>query len=160
MLATYDDAQNTEFWAGLRDRHAHPAFQNEGTAGEEVATDIDGWQAFEAPQPMVEEVHRQLMELHGVRFAPQPYAAAYRDWSEDPFGGAVHLWKIHEKSWKVIPKMIQPVGSLDVYVCGEAYSNAQTWVEGALETAELILQGKFGLAKPPWLYEQVMESGS
>jgi monoamine oxidase len=109
---------------------------------------------------MVEEVHRQLMELHGVRFAPQPYAAAYRDWSEDPFGGAVHLWKIHEKSWKVIPKMIQPVGSLDVYVCGEAYSNAQTWVEGALETAELILQGKFGLAKPPWLYEQVMESGS
>jgi len=32
------------------------------------------------------------------------------------------------------------VPSLDVYVCGEAYSTAQAWVEGALETAEVVVQ--------------------
>ena len=30
----------------------------------------------------------------------------------------------------------------------EAYSNGQGWVEGALETAELVLQHKFGLSSP------------
>ncbi len=146
LLATYDDAQNTEFWAGYRNRFEHPPYPNEGT------TDDSNWTDHQAPKAMVEEAHRQLMELHGVRYAPAPYAAAFRDWHEDPYGGGVHLWKIHQKSWNVIPRMIQPVPSVEVYVCGEAYSGTQTWVEGALETAELILQDKFGLPKPPWVY--------
>jgi monoamine oxidase len=153
MLASYDDALNTEFWAGYRNRHEHPKFQNESDSPDE------NWQNHAAPKGMVEEVHRQLMELHGVKFAPPPFAAAYRDWSEDPFGGGVHLWKIHQKSWNVIPKMIQPVDSVEIYVCGEAYSGTQTWVEGALETAEMILQQKFGLPKPDWTYGPGTENG-
>jgi monoamine oxidase len=47
--------------------------------------------------------------------------------------------------------MIKPVPNIPVYVCGEAYSNGQGWVEGALETAELVLQGPFGLSAPAWL---------
>jgi hypothetical protein len=159
LLATYDDAQNTEFWAGLRNRHAHRSFHDEGDASSNQGQDVDPWGDYAAPEPMVDEVHRQLMELHGVKFAPRPYAAAYRDWAEDPYGGGVHLWKIHQKSWKVIPKMIQPVDSVDVFICGEAYSRTQTWAEGALETAEMILQNKFGLAPPPWVYETVTIEG-
>jgi monoamine oxidase len=47
--------------------------------------------------------------------------------------------------------MIKPVPTVPVYVCGEAYSNGQGWVEGALETAELVLQEHFGLGAPAWV---------
>src|SRR5262249_39652835 len=100
---------------------------------------------------MIDEAQRQLKEMHGLRDLPDCYAAVYKDWGDDPFGGGVNFWNIHEKSWQVIPKMIQPVAGVPVYVCGEAYSGSQGWVEGALETAELMLQKHFGLKKPAWV---------
>jgi monoamine oxidase len=154
VLASYDDELNTQFWAGYRDRHVEGVYPNA------IDSSDPRWRDHQAPAGMVEEAHRQLMELHDVKYAPKPYAAAYRDWAEDPFGGAVHLWKIHEKSWEVIPQMIQPDPALDLYICGEAYSQHQTWVEGALETAELVLQKKFGLPQPDWMYERVAIPGS
>ena len=54
------------------------------------------------------------------------------------------------RSSEVIPRMINPAPKLPVYICGEAYSNGQGWVEGALETTELVLQGHFGLTAPAW----------
>ena len=38
-----------------------------------------------------------------------------------------------------------------VFICGEAYSINQGWVEGALQTAELMLEEHFGLKRPSWL---------
>jgi len=35
-----------------------------------------------------------------------------------------------------------------VYICGEAYSDAQGWVEGALQTADIVL-GKLGIPPLP-----------
>jgi monoamine oxidase len=99
---------------------------------------------------MVEEADRQLREMHGVRVSPPPYAAAYIDWGVDPYGGGVNFWNIHARSSQVIPAMINPVHGFPVYVCGEAYSHGQGWVEGALETAEMVLQQHFGLAAPEW----------
>ena len=155
MLASYDDMSNTEFWAGFRDLKRHTAFGGTADAGVGSQTSTDPqWKDHAAPKAMVDEVHRQLMELHDVKYAPEPIGAIYRDWADDPFGGAVHLWNIGEKSWKVVEQMLQPEPSVQVYVCGEAYSRKQTWVEGALETAEMILQQKFGLPKPKWVYEQ------
>jgi hypothetical protein len=148
MLASYDDELNTTFWAGYRSKGADKMYPNEGDAPDER------WWRHRAPHGMVEEAHRQLMELHGVTDAPAPYAAAYRDWAEDPFGGAVHMWKIHQKSWEVSQDIIKPVEKLEVYICGEAYSQNQTWVEGALETAEVVLQDKLRLAAPDWMHER------
>ena len=50
--------------------------------------------------------------------------------------------------------MTQPVDDFPCFVCGEAFSTNQTWVEGALETAEIVLQKRFGLAAPDWLTEE------
>jgi len=36
--------------------------------------------------------------------------------------------------------MTQPIDDLPYYLCGEAYSTMQTWVEGALLTADLVQQ--------------------
>lgn len=140
LLASYDDDLSVSFWAGLRQRGAAqdiwPPANGDGA---------QTWEGHKAPPAMVAEVHRQLVQMHGVAYAPQPYAACYRDWAEDPYGGGVNFWRIHAESWKVIPAIIKPEPELPVYVCGEAYSNEQGWVEGALQTAELMLTREFHL---------------
>jgi monoamine oxidase len=89
--------------------------------------------------------------MHGLSFAPAPYDAAFRDWGDDPFGGGVNFWNIHVNSREAIPRIAKPTEDAPVYICGEAYSSAQGWVEGALETAELVLQDHFHLPAPDWV---------
>jgi monoamine oxidase len=103
---------------------------------------------------MVREVHRQLLEMHGVGNRldiPQPYAAAYRDWSEDPYGGGANYWHLHVNSAQVSREILQPKPPVPVFICGEAYSHNQGWVEGALETADRMLELHFSLSRPAWL---------
>jgi len=107
------------------------------------------WNACEAPAEMVKEMHRQLKEFHGVSEAPEPIEAAFMDWADDPYGGAVHFWNPGYDSTSTLLKIIQPVDDIDCYISGEAYSTGQTWVEGAYQTAELVLR-KFDIPKPEW----------
>lgn len=150
LLATYDDGLNVEFWNGYSNPDHHPPFETleDAVTGEHPGAQT--WRQFKPTAVMVAEADRQLREMHGVRVSPRPYAAAYVDWGTDPYGGGVNFWNIHARSSQVIPQMINPVKDLPVYVCGEAYSNGQGWVEGALETAEMVLQQQFGLTAPEW----------
>jgi monoamine oxidase len=151
VVMVYDDTLNVDFWSGLRDRKRQPPFRGMANLFADAYHGSEHWRDYAAPGPMVSEVQRQLIEMHGLRFAPEPYAAAYIDWGEDPYGGGVNFWNIHEKSWEVIPAIAKPKSDIPVYVTGEAYSNGQGWVEGALETAELVLQTHFHLPPPPWV---------
>ena len=72
------------------------------------------------------------------------------DWSRDPYGGGVHLWNVNVQSEVILDRMTQPVDNFPCYICGEAYSTNQTWAEGALQTAEIVLQKRFGLPKAEW----------
>ena len=58
---------------------------------------------------------------------------------DDPFGGGWNSWNIGVKSWDVKKKVTQPIKGCPLYICGEAYSDAQGWVEGALQTADIVL---------------------
>jgi hypothetical protein len=122
-MASYNDIDSVPFWKGLE---GPPYFE-------------PGPEGYQASQAMVEEVHRQILELHGIRELPRPCAAAYMDWSDDPYGGGWHCWKAGVKYNCIMPQMRHPVRSEKVYICGEAYSANQGWVEGALETAEALL---------------------
>lgn len=172
LLMSYDDLSNVQFWGGLRKlpldgppkRHAPPTplFKQRAVKfallhEHDEPPVVDSWDDHVAPEIMVEEMHRQLVEMHGVKYAPEPYAAAYRDWSDDPFGGGVHLWNIGYRSTDAMNQMTKPRDDFPCYVTGEAYSQGQTWVEGALQTAELVLQRHFGLAPPPWLKKPAPE---
>jgi hypothetical protein len=44
--------------------------------------------------------------------------------------------------------------SIPVHICGESYTNQQGWVEGALTSAEHVVQKYFKLQKPAWLQPQ------
>lgn len=148
LLASYDDDASVGFWAGLRAKHL-PTLQWKAPADAPASNRADDWSHYQAPAAMVEEAHRQLLAMHGLSYAPKPYAAVYKDWMDDPFGGGVHFWRIHAHSTEVIPAMVNPRPGVPVYVCGEAYSREQGWVEGALQTAEIMLQRHFGLQPPP-----------
>ncbi|HEX3867235.1 MAG TPA: NAD(P)/FAD-dependent oxidoreductase [Gemmatimonadaceae bacterium] len=145
LLASYDDENSVSFWAGLRKKSAITEYyQPSAQVADEPAT-AGTWSGHRAPKAMVEEAHRQIVQMHGLSYAPKPYAAAYRDWSEDPFGGGINVWKIYSDSSAVINSIINPRPGTPVYICGEAYSHEQGWVEGALMTTELMLTKCFGL---------------
>jgi monoamine oxidase len=145
LLASYDDENSVSFWAGLRKIRANTEYWRTRTADGNEVTGDDTWSTYRAPRQMVEEAHRQIAQIHGVSYAPEPYAAAYRDWQEDPYGGGINVWKIHANSTAVINAIVNPRPGVPVYICGEAYSHEQGWVEGALQTTELMLTTQFHL---------------
>jgi len=49
-------------------------------------------------------------------------------------------WKPHSNRKKIIPEMIKPIEGENLFICGENYSSHQAWVEGSLETSELVLE--------------------
>jgi monoamine oxidase len=154
LLATYDDSLNVGFWSGFGPAkepmyETRAAVSQENLLAEHPAS--PEWDRNRAPQAAVEEIQRQLKEMHGLRYAPEPYSAAFKNWGEDPYGGGANFWNIHVRSWDIIPQIAHPLSDLPVYICGEAYSNGQGWVEGALETAELVLQKHFGVPAPDWV---------
>ena len=153
LLASYDDGDNIGFWDGLRPQrkaswkhgHAHmnpeDAFQDaDKEAGTEGGLLNQKWQQYKAPARMVAEIARQLRQIHNLDYTPQVRNASFRDWGEDPFGGGWNSWNIGVKSAEVRDKIVHPIEKCPLFICGEAYSDAQGWVEGALQTAEIMLQ--------------------
>jgi hypothetical protein len=49
-----------------------------------------------------------------------------------------------------IAQIRQPWPDVSLLICGESFSNEQGWIEGALTSAEHIMQDKFGLRWPSW----------
>jgi len=96
---------------------------------------------------MVREVARQLQIMHGLPHTPVVNNAAFRDWGQDPFGGGWNSWNIGAKSWEVKEQITRPLENIPLHICGEAYSDAQGWVEGALQSATIML-GKMVVAAP------------
>lgn len=94
---------------------------------------------------------RQLEEMHGDPDIPKPKMIIFQDWSRSPFGGGWHNWRPWVKSWEVMPRIRKPVEDANIFLCGEAYSAQQGWVEGALNTAEKTLMDHFGLPKADWI---------
>jgi monoamine oxidase len=146
LMASYNDTRYTDFWRGFKNG---VPFDNQPNP---FITDIDPtWHAQRATGAMVDEVARQLALLHGIDNIPTPYSASYKDWSDDPYGGAWNSWKVGVKAWEVMPNILQPDPNESLFICGSAYSLWQGWVEGALQTAEQVVCEKLGMAHPAWL---------
>jgi monoamine oxidase len=152
LMASYDDGTNIGFWDGLRPRrgdawrHGREVPEPTEPFRADNASDGSEWFKYKAPKAMVSEVARQLGAIHGLSYTPDVRNAAFRDWGDDPFGGGWNSWNIGVKSQDVKKNIIQPIDGRPLYICGEAYSDAQGWVEGALQTADMML-AKLGLGK-------------
>ncbi len=141
LMAAYADDVCASFWPSLAGGEAHFA----SAAREE--NDINSLSASTA---LVASLQAQLAKLHGHEIVPTPAGALYFDWGSDPYGGAWHAWAPHFKSWDIRRSMRQPNPSLDLFICGEAYSQRNGWVEGAINSAERTLE-RLGLTRPGWI---------
>lgn len=70
-------------------------------------------------------------------------ACGIRDWGKEPYGGAVHVWKPRARPAEVAAafKAFALDGSRvpNVHICGDAYSDFQGFMEGALRSALNVL---------------------
>jgi hypothetical protein len=84
-----------------------------------------------------DEAHVRKVEQNLTDFA-------IRDWSEPPFSAACHAWapKINVPAALDALKAFGLEGETtkNVHVCGEAYSDYQGFIEGALRSAESVLK--------------------
>jgi len=66
-----------------------------------------------------------------------------RHWGAEPYGAACHLWKPRIKPWVVQEKMaafsLERNGLANIHICGEAFSDYQGFIEGALRTARDVM---------------------
>jgi hypothetical protein len=93
-----------------------------------------------APVALVDEAQTYLLAAHDVRDPPLPLGSAYRYWGSDPRLAGWHYWRAGVSSWDVKARIPQPDHSLPVYLCGEAWSTSQAWVEGSLESAISVVE--------------------
>lgn len=139
LVASYCDVQSTGYWKRLQTRSPAP-YPSKGSVPS----------GLECSAAAVAAIQGELSLVHGIP-APAPYWAVLSDWTRDPFGGGWHFWKSGVKSWEVMPRMRRPIADANLYVCGEAYSATQGWVEGALQSAERVLRDHLGLKAPQWI---------
>ena len=82
---------------------------------------------------LIRALHKEIKELFGIE-PPDPEFVSVHYWK-----GGFHVWKIGEESQKVSKEILKPFKNKEVYVCGEAYSLKQGWIEGALDTCYQLL---------------------
>ena len=147
MLASYADMQANTFWSMLERDTPY----TEPPSDSRIAAD-GGAPAPGTMQRMAEGQLVKVLQMHGVQPTPGKIIGAYyQDWSQDPYGAGYHAWAAHFKAWEVMREVRKPMPDRRVYICGEAYSNAQGWVEGAFCTAESMLTEFCGLPRLPGL---------
>ena len=149
LMASYNDIGSVPFWKATENDDAFEGYRTiRSSKNDEDPVHV---RCEPVTKGMVELAQNQLREMHAQVTLPAPYTAVYHDWTDDPYGGGWHEWKAGVRYDDVMRKIRKPIRTEEVYICGEAYSNNQGWVEGALQTAEKMLQGHFGLPRPDWL---------
>ncbi|WP_152681952.1 flavin monoamine oxidase family protein [Chromobacterium subtsugae] len=155
FLSSYNDMRTVPFWQVLmQGRDKLPRYLGHTTrlVRQEHLEALAKEPGEPAPIAMVEEAMNQVRELHGKgNEIPPPYVARLQDWTQDPYGGGYHAWCADVSVKDIMPYMRRPDHGENIHITGEAYSDDQGWVEGALCVTELMLQEWFDMAWPAWL---------
>ena len=148
LLASFSDSIAVEYWNGYFPQSRFGKSDSAGNGTGKRPGDL----LMDPPPAMVLDAVRQLSAVHDLD-VPAPLSAAFVDWCANPYGGGFHFWNTHVRSWEVMPRIRRPVPGANVFLCGEAFSAKQGWVEGAINTAEVTLEAYFGLPRPTWVPE-------
>ena len=88
-----------------------------------------------APAPLLDEITRNLQAIHPGAVVPRPKGSAFMHWGSDPREIAWTFWRAGVNSDATMETARQPDPAVPIHVCGETFSRAQAWVEGAIATA-------------------------
>lgn len=142
-LTIYSDFVKTDFWRQLQELGAlfDSPSQREHAAHEPRVL-------FAASEALVAEASVQLRDLFRMLAVPRPVLTSYRLWSgEHEFGFAYHQWGRGVDDRAVVAGVTNPMAG--VFVCNEAFSSDQGWVNGSLRSANRVLREHFGLSALP-----------
>lgn len=110
MLISYTDSKFSEYWKELYDQDP-------------------------VNYSMVKKyIKKNIYKTFGI-VLPEPIDINIFYWK---FGNG--YWKKNVDSSQASQQILQPMNSIPLYICGENYSTNQGWMEGALETSELVVE--------------------
>lgn len=154
-LTIYCDYLNINYWHTL---------QNNGEPFDSPLqrefTEQNPQTLYAASQSIVERATHYFKELFNTHYVPEPILTSARIWSgstrfnvdaSQEFGFGVHQWAVEADDKAVMDYLCEPIDN--IYTCGEAFSDYQGWVEGALRSANLVLDRAFGLAPISQVFE-------
>ena len=136
-ITVYTDYYRTNYWAELQELgepFRSPMFPENPPHTTAASTYV------------VEAATRQMSEMFGIGNVPDPVLATYRRWMDRESGDGDHQWRIGVKDPEVRRRLSNPFPN--VYVCGETWSDDQTWVNGALRSTNEMLETRMGLPTP------------
>ena len=154
-LTIYCDYLNINFWKALQ--HNGPLFTS---PMQEEFNEKKPQTLYAASQAVVREATKFFQALYNTHYVPQPTLTSARIWDgstrfddepSEQFGYGVHQWGLHADDKQVMADLVEPLENL--YTCGEAYSDYQGWVEGALRSADLVLAKGFNMKPISEVYE-------
>jgi hypothetical protein len=94
-----------------------------------------------ASPAMLDLVKEYLRAIHPeVPDVPEAVGSALKYWGADPREVAWHFWRAGVVSDEILDVAPQPEPSLPIYLANEAFSQQQSWAEGALEAADAVVQ--------------------
>jgi monoamine oxidase len=103
---------------------------------------------------LIQELHKQVKVVCNIQHIPNPIFIKTYYWNE-----GVHMWNVGSDMKDTYQKIIKPYDKKDIYICNEAFSKHQCWIEGCLDmaydvlekmdtfTRNIVLQG--GVSKQP-----------
>jgi len=133
-LTIYCDFNNTNFWETMQ--AVGPMFTS---PLQEEYNHTRPQVMFPASELLVEEATKQLRDMFQMISVPPPVLTSFRLWSgEEQFGYAYHQWARFADDRAVMKTIASPVKN--VFVCNEAFSDDQGWVNGSLRSANNVLK--------------------
>ena len=155
-LTIYCDYLNINFWKALQKNG--PLF----TSPMQEQYNLKRPQAvFAASEAVVAAATSFFKQLFDTNYVPRPQLTSTRIWAGSAlFGGqpseqfdyGVHQWAVNANDAEVMAFLTEPLPN--IHICGEAYSDDQGWVEGALRSANLVLNKAFGLQSVAQAYQE------
>lgn len=143
-LTLYTDFSKSQFWEGLQ--NIEPKFQS---PQQDYYNHQRPKVIFPASQAVVDEMMKQLGLLFGATNLPQPILTSYRSWNgKDDFEYAYHQWRLNAEDSVTRAYLAKPYNDKEIYLCNEAISDMQAWVNGSLRSANLVLE-HFGINPLP-----------
>jgi lysine 2-monooxygenase len=137
-ITIYSDGRRGNYWRQLQElgadyRHKTKHSQIKADSNLVVCKEI-----------VVRHAMRQLREMFGLSRIPAPLFATISKWGEEGLGEGDHQWAVGANDEAIRKELVEIDRGL--YLCGEAISDYQDWVEGALRSSDLVLQRGFNLA--------------
>ena len=156
LLLAYCDARYAEYWKNLdMCKNGEINFTNSYKNSVSAADWSEIWKIlsrFGTGDDLVLRAREQLSRVTNNQDTStlKPNTAFLMHWSDPPYYAGWHAWKMGIKPWVVSRMMVEPFLERRLFTCGEAFSSEQGWIEGALKSAERVLES-MGLKEPDWV---------